>query len=168
MNNYGGYSWTFPKGGVEDSVRDHPHASYMTAVDEVRDEMGIKDPNVLSHIPLTPENSGGTTGWTGWYLMNGEPTMKPRKNPSIGMAETSKVQWMTIPQAEAGIKQTLDEFGNVGGYQRDMAVLADAVKHYQQWMTTKSTQTPAPSSPALAPSPTARPSKTPSNLSSAS
>ncbi len=133
-NNYGDHSWTFAKGGVEPHLNGKPEAAYETAINEVQDELGIENPEPIGHIPLTNENSKGTTGWTGWYLMQGEPTVKPKVNPSLGYAETAQVRWMTILDAQNGIKETLDKFHNIVGYQRDMAILTDAAREYKQWM----------------------------------
>ena len=111
-DGFGGYEWTFAKGGAnknEDPLK--------AAIREVKEETGL-DCEIVTDIP-----GHFTTGVNNkFFLMKvvGGETSLAQTN------ETSDVQFFNPSDAEAQIKLTGSEWDNHDGVQRDLAILKAA------------------------------------------
>lgn len=104
---FGGYSWTFPKGGA-----DPGESPEQAAVREVLEETGWE----ASIVAQIPQDFVGTTSMTRYWLM--APTAR-RQEPD---AETEDVAWATLDEARKMIAETPSKTGR----ERDLSVLAAA------------------------------------------
>lgn len=120
--NFGGYSWTFPKGGLAHS-KEHP---LLAAMREVGEETGYSG----QVMGLVPGTFVGDSTRTNFFLM------RPGKHdPSLMDAETSGLRWVTPAEAEELIMQTK----NTRGRKRDLAILKAAVDERDMIVTGKQT-----------------------------
>lgn len=120
--NFGGYSWTFPKGGLAHS-KEHP---LLAAMREVGEETGYSG----QVMGLVPGTFVGDSTRTNFFLM------RPGKHdPSLMDAETSGLRWVTPAEAEELIMQTK----NTRGRKRDLAILKAAVEERDMIVTGKQT-----------------------------
>ncbi|MCL5670050.1 MAG: NUDIX domain-containing protein, partial [Acidobacteria bacterium] len=103
-SHYGGYVWTFPKGGP-----DNGESPEETALREVREEAGVKA-SIICRIPGTFK---GDTTENIFYLM------KPIEMASFEPDETINIRWATYEEATALISQSTTRSGKA----RDLAVL---------------------------------------------
>lgn len=102
-NHYGGYVWTFAKGGV-DAGETAPRA----ALREVREETGW-----TAHIVSRLGVFSGDTTETTYFLM------RPVRKAGRHDAETQSLKWVSREDAERMIGQTVSTKGKI----RDLAVL---------------------------------------------
>jgi 8-oxo-dGTP pyrophosphatase MutT (NUDIX family) len=111
-NHCDGYVWTFSKGRP-----DPGQSPEETAKREVREETGY-DAEIIGKLP--GEYKGGTS-ITEFFLMRpiGE------RGPFDG--ETQAIKWVSIQKATEYIKKTTNRVGR----ERDLQVLAAAIKEYQ-------------------------------------
>lgn len=110
--HYGGYVWTYAKGGAEPGETPEE-----TALCEVREETGIVG-EILCRLP---GEYRGDTGVTVFYLM------RPKKTGGKFGKETATIRWVTPDEAAKMIEQTTSERGR----QRDAQVLKDALAAWQ-------------------------------------
>ncbi len=103
-NHFGGYVWTFPKGGSEPG--ETPEA---TALREVLEETGY-EAEIVSRLP---GEHRGDTGLTVFYLM------RPAKAAQSHGPETANTRWVTQAEAAKLIRQTT----SAQGRRRDTEVL---------------------------------------------
>lgn len=104
--NFGGYAWTFPKGGA-----DPGEAPEAAAVREVLEETGYE----VEIVGLLGDFEG-TTSTTRFWIM------RPLRRVREPDGETAAVKWATLEEAPALIAETTTSTGRV----RDLAVLAAA------------------------------------------
>jgi 8-oxo-dGTP pyrophosphatase MutT (NUDIX family) len=102
--NYGGYAWTYPKGGAE--AGETPEAA---ALREVREESGYE-----AEIVGLLGDFAGTTSVTRFWLMR---PIRHVEQPDP--TETSGVRWAGFEEAPALIAET----PSAAGRARDLAVL---------------------------------------------
>lgn len=105
--HYGGYVWTFPKGGADPGETPED-----AAVREVREETGYE-----ARIERLLGDFAGTTSSTRVWLMRA-----PRRVQAPD-TETAAVRWATLAEAPALLGQSTTTTGR----QRDLAVLAAAI-----------------------------------------
>jgi 8-oxo-dGTP pyrophosphatase MutT (NUDIX family) len=112
-NHFDGYVWTFAKGR-----QDPGESPRQTALREVQEEMGV-EARILLRLPGTFK--GGTTQ-TQFFLM-----VVDGRTVDLGhrCKETSGICWALPAEAERLIAQTTNELGR----QRDMAILAEALRY---------------------------------------
>jgi 8-oxo-dGTP pyrophosphatase MutT (NUDIX family) len=107
-NHFGGYVWTFAKGGAETG-----ETPLETALREVRDEMGV----VARPFAVVPRWFEGDTSVTAFFLMDVVET-------GLGLdAETARVEWVRLDQAGAYLEKNTSAKGRA----RDLTIL-DAVR----------------------------------------
>jgi len=145
--NYGGYNWTFAKGGQDPG--DH---SADTAVREVEEETGHKGA-IVGYLPGSFSSGYSSTNF---YFMKSES-----HDPSAMTPETSQVVWVDFDEAEKLINRTT----NQGGKERDLEILAAAKHHLQQLAAGVPLPTvnsppvnPPPPPPSIAPAAPPKPS----------
>ena len=112
-NHFDGYSWTFAKGRPE-----HDEEPQTTAVREVCEETGV----VGEIIKRLPGEFRGSTTRNIYYLMKPFGIVG-----DFDREETQAIQWATVEEA----KRLLALSANPAGRQRDLAVLAAAVKAWK-------------------------------------
>jgi 8-oxo-dGTP diphosphatase len=105
--HYGGYVWTFPKGGA-----DPGETPEEAAVREVREETGYE-----ARIDRLLGDFAGTTSTTRFWLMRA-----PRRVQGPDK-ETAAVRWVPLSEARGLLEQSTTRTGR----ERDLAVLAAAV-----------------------------------------
>lgn len=113
-NHFGGYTWTFAKGGADKS--EHP---VDTALREVEEETGCK-PWVVGH--LTEAFRGGVTGSTNYFFVMAAPSDELDEQIVKASAETWQVRWVTLEEARELIAQSATR----DGHKRDLATLEAA------------------------------------------
>ncbi len=104
---YGGYAWTFPKGGA-----DPGESPEKAAVREVLEETGYE-----AEVVELLGDFAGTTSTTRFWLMR--PCRRVAEPDPV---ETSGVRWATFAEAGALIAETPSATGRA----RDLSVLAAA------------------------------------------
>lgn len=102
--NFGGYAWTFPKGGA-----DKGETPEVAALREVLEETGY-EAEIVAPIAGT---FAGSTSTTRYWLMR---PLRQVRTPDP--AETSAVKWATFDEAPTLIAET----PSAGGRKRDLAV----------------------------------------------
>lgn len=109
-NGFGGYVWTFPKGGM-----DKHETPEQAAVRETLEETGYLS-RLLVRIPGTfaSDKSAGT-----YYVATPISSQRP-----FDYAETAEVKWFTLPEA----RQALSLSSNQSGRARDLQVLSAAAQ----------------------------------------
>lgn len=107
LNHYGGYVWTFAKGGPNNG-----ESPEQTALREVLEETGVK----AEIIQQIPGDFPGDTSTTIFYLM------RLKEDTGKFHNETASVRWVTFDEAPGLIKQTT----SLKGRKRDLEVLARA------------------------------------------
>lgn len=105
--HYGGYVWTFPKGGA-----DPGETPEEAALREVREETGYE-----ARIDRLLGDFAGTTSTTRFWLMRA-----PRRVHAPD-AETAAVRWALLSEAAELLGQSTTKTGR----QRDLAVLAATI-----------------------------------------
>jgi 8-oxo-dGTP pyrophosphatase MutT (NUDIX family) len=110
---WGGYVWTFAKGGAS----DNDHSPEETAIREVLEETGYEC-EVVAEIPGVFESD---TCMTKYFLM------KPTGNITSHDKETQLVRWVSIEEAFEMIRLTK----TVKGRLRDTNALTSAVKVWE-------------------------------------
>ena len=108
-NHFGGYRWTFPKGRPNSGETPE-----QAAIRETREESGVPVA-ITARIP--GEFDGSETRNVYFVMRPCGPSGKPD-------AETARVIWVMPNHAKARISETT----NVIGRERDLAVLAAAIK----------------------------------------
>ncbi len=108
-NEFDGYAWTFPKGGIA-----HGESAEVAAIREVREETGY---NAAIMTSLPGLHCGGYS-YTRYFLMK----VQGRKGKIDG--EMEAVRWVTVAQAESMLRQT----ANPAGRTRDLAILQSALE----------------------------------------
>lgn len=108
---FGGYSWTFPKGGA-----DPGESPEQAALREVLEETGY-EAKIIAQLPA---DFVGTTSTTRYWVM------EPVRRVGGHDAETESLRWGSIDDARALIAETPSKAGRA----RDLAVLAAA----QAWL----------------------------------
>jgi len=121
-NHYGGYVWTFAKGGPQGN--ETPEAA---ALREVREETGV-----VARV-LCPLGKGfhGDTSITYFFLM-----LLVEDKGDFDSEETQTVKWVKAKEAAQYIGMT----SSAAGRQRDLAVLEMVVESFRQYersLTTK-------------------------------
>ena len=111
--HYGGYVWTFAKGGAEPG--ETPEEA---ALREVLEETGV----VGEIICRLPGEFRGDTGVTVFYLM------RPKKTGGKFGKETATIRWVTPDEAGKLIEQTVSERGR----KRDAQVLKAAIAAWRE------------------------------------
>jgi len=114
-DHFGGYVWTFAKGGPKS---DEPPVT--TALREVQEEMGLR-PRIIGHIPgrFESEMSGSASYF---YLMLSEC-----EAPDVGAtSETISVRWLDWSDAASMISETQYP----GGRQRDLRILQAGIREF--------------------------------------
>ena len=106
-NHYGGYVWTYAKGGPD--AGETPEEA---ALREVREECGW-DAKIVAEIDTW---FGGTTSATYFWLM------RPVQDLGSFDKETAQIRWISFDRAPMLIKQTSTSRGR----KRDLAVLRAA------------------------------------------
>lgn len=107
LNHYGGYVWTFAKGGP-----DKGETPEQTALREVLEETGVK----AEIIQQIPGDFPGDTSTTIFFLM------RMKEDTGKFHNETASVRWVTFDEAPSLINQTT----STKGRKRDLEVLAKA------------------------------------------
>jgi len=113
--HFGGYVWTFPKGGPNPG-----ETPLQAALREVAEETGVQA-EVVGHLPFAYPGSTSTTAFA---------VMRPAGQvgqPSAWDAETASVRWATLDEASCLLAQTQV----LAGRQRDLQVLADLARWLQ-------------------------------------
>ncbi len=113
---YDNYSWTFPKGKMNDGVKVHPDA-VSTALAEVEEETGHAGA-VVGHLPGVFKSDGQTTN--AFFVMKSTGV-----DPSKMDKETSAVKWVDLDDAHTHINETTKPAGKA----RDLAILEAARKY---------------------------------------
>ncbi len=122
-NNFGGYAWTFAKGGPDPG--EHPVDA---ALREVKEETG-HNPAIIGHVPGTFR---GETSQNNFYLMEASgQSGQTRPNPDKTDSETEALRWATPAEAVKMIGETT----SVVGKQRDLKILAAAVDAHRGVMS---------------------------------
>lgn len=111
-NEYGGYVWTFPKGGIDPGERPA-----MAALREVAEETGWR-----CRITSKLGDYKGSTGVNTFY------TMAPVERVSEPDAETEAVVWARPVHAANLLQKTRISIGR----ERDMRILRDALAWFDQ------------------------------------
>lgn len=111
--HYGGYVWTFAKGGA-----DPDETPEEAALREVLEETGV----VGEIICRLPGEFRGDTGVTVFYLM------RPVKVGGKFGKETAAIRWVTPDEAAKLIEQTMSERGR----KRDAQVLKAAFAAWKE------------------------------------
>ncbi len=120
LGHYGGYWWTFPKGGP-----DNGESPEETALREVREEAGVKA-SIICRIPGTFK---GDTTENIFYLM------KPVEAGLSFHWETINICWATYEEAQGLISQSTTKSGKA----RDLAVLDAAFATLREMSASKET-----------------------------
>lgn len=121
-NHFGGYAWTFPKGGK--APGEHPaHA----AMRETLEESGLTG-GIIGHLHGGYPTDLSTTHY---YVMQHSGKSHPERMNN----ETQTVKWATPEEAHDLIMQT----PNVPGRERDLRVLANAVQTYHAIKASRAT-----------------------------
>jgi len=107
LNHYGGYVWTFAKGGP-----DKGETPEQTALREILEETGVK----AEIVQQIPGDFPGDTSTTIFFLMRMKVDTGKFHN------ETASVRWVTFDEAPGLINQTTSSKGR----KRDLEVLAKA------------------------------------------
>ena len=113
-NHFDGYVWTWPKGKRD--ADEHPSE---TAVREVHEETGHKGVIVE---PLPGTYTSGSSSTSNFYIMHHDGNT-PDKHDS----ETNALKWANYNEA----KNLIGQSTNVGGRNRDLAILEKAHNHLQ-------------------------------------
>jgi 8-oxo-dGTP pyrophosphatase MutT (NUDIX family) len=106
--NYGGYAWTFPKGGADPG--EPPESA---ALREVLEETGYE----VALVAPIPGAFAGTTSTTRYWLMR---PVRAVRTPDP--RETAALRWASFDEAPALLAET----PSASGRARDLAVLAAA------------------------------------------
>lgn len=112
--NFGGYAWTFPKGGLS-HAKEHPLDA---ALREVGEETGYGG-QVMGVVPGTFK---GDTTRTNFFLMR-----PGAHNPATMDGETSALRWVSPAEAKALIMQSKNKKGRT----RDLAILEAALEEHE-------------------------------------
>ena len=111
--HFGGYVWTFAKGGADAGERPEE-----AALREVREETGIKA-EIVAEVP-------------GWFVGTTSDTkffvMRPIVEHGDFHEETASIRWVSFETAKALIAQTHSKTGKA----RDLATLAAAMAALQE------------------------------------
>lgn len=113
-NHYGGFTWTFPKGGPDKG--EHPVDA---ALREVREETGC-EPAVVGH--LAEAFRGGIAGSTNLFFVMAAPSDELDESAVAENAETWQVRWATLEEA----RQLIAHSETAKGRKRDLATLEAA------------------------------------------
>jgi len=108
-NHYGGYSWTFSKGGANPG-----ETPLETAIRETAEETKLKAHSVLGYVPGA--FTGSTSAASYFYFGLKEHTTDA---PEMDNGETWNVKWVTKAEAKKLIAQTESEAGKA----RDLKIL---------------------------------------------
>lgn len=111
---YGGYVWTWPKGGAD--PQEHP---IDTLTREVEEETGHK----IQIIGFVPGGFEGDTTNT-WFAI----ARSVAYDPAMMGWETERIEWATAQEAETMIEQTR----TAKGKKRDLEVLNRALDEYRK------------------------------------
>lgn len=114
-NHYGGYVWTFPKGG-QDYAGEHP---VDVAEREVLEETGYEG----EIIGLVPGSFAGDTSTTYFFVMRPANYQQDKMD-----AETWNTRWVTPEEAVELIGQSTTDTGRA----RDLAILQSAVEEHRK------------------------------------
>lgn len=114
-NHFGGYVWTFPKGGPNPG-----ETPLQAALREVAEETGVQA-EVVGHLPFAYP---GTTGTSAFAVMR---PVGQVDQPGAWDAETAALRWAPLDEAQSLLAQTQ----TLAGRKRDLQVLADLVRWLQ-------------------------------------
>jgi 8-oxo-dGTP diphosphatase len=140
--DYGGYVWTFPKGGLDKD--EHPLTAALREVEQETGHMG-------QVIGLVPGAHGGQASKTHMFLMR-----TVGYDPTKMDDETAELRWATKEEAEALIGETK----TITGKKRDLRILHSAydefgklqdIKYRYEVKNSVAALPPAPVKPKLAP-----------------